>query len=117
MKNKEAAQNIFLFRQKEDILAFPQKAENNLTLVPPPFFIPQPKIFNSNISDKNGCERNGGIYNMPSGIDFDIVGHAFFRGMCPPLVNWPLNSPSKFQSGLSNGRENGNFVCLSHRPR
>ena len=33
MKNKEAAQNIFLFRQKEDILAFPQKAENNLTLV------------------------------------------------------------------------------------
>ena len=112
MKNKEATQTKYLFRQKEDISTFPQKEENNLTLVPPPFFIPQPKIFNSNISNKNGCERNGGIYNLPSQIDFDIVGHAFYRGMCPPPLNWPLNTPSKFKSRLSNCSENGNVVHL-----
>ena len=110
MKNKESIPNKFLFKPNEDNISFQQKAENNLTLIPPPFFFPQPKIFSSNISDKMTCEGNnsGGFCKISTGIDFDIVGHALFRGMYPSLGNWALNPPSKFQTRISNGSENGN---------
>ena len=113
MKNIESTPNNLLFQQKANGLILPQKPEPKPALISPSFFCPQPKNFGSNFSEKRNCasERINGFCSYNSGLEFDMLGHAFFRGMCPPFFSWPLNTPTKYQTKMYNiGEEENNNI-------